>query len=140
MNRNPATICANAKESARQYAAHARTWVALVDGDPPQVRLLQDEAARRDAALHIVCDLVHVLECCWRAARCLHTADDPAAEQQVAAWALGLLSGDLDQVTRDMNARAAALPAGRRAVLETAVGYLSGHREHLHYDHALEQG
>ncbi|WP_127938333.1 hypothetical protein [Nonomuraea polychroma] len=46
--------------------------------------------------IHIVCELIHVLEYCWRAARCLHAPDDPAAEQQMAAWVLGLLAGNID--------------------------------------------
>ncbi|KAB2348590.1 hypothetical protein [Actinomadura rudentiformis] len=60
------------------------------------------------ATIHIVCDLIHVIEYYWRAARCLH---DPDAEQQAAAWILGLLAGNLNQVTGDMTTRAAALPA-----------------------------
>ncbi len=35
---------------------------------------------------------------------------------------------------------AAALPADRCSGLKTAVGYLTGHRDYLRYDHALEQG
>lgn len=96
---------------------HARTWVALVDGDPHQIRLLQTQAARRGATTHIVCDLDHVIEYCWLGARCLHAPDDPDAEQQVAAWVLGLLACDLDQVTGDMTTRAAELPVDRRARL-----------------------
>ena len=41
---------------------HARTWVVLVDGDRHQIELVQAEAARRKAAIHLVIDLVHVLE------------------------------------------------------------------------------
>jgi hypothetical protein len=54
--------------------------------------------------------LIHVLEYCWRGARCLHTADDPAAEQRVAAWALSLLAGNIDQVIGDMTTQAATFP------------------------------
>ncbi|GAA2610185.1 hypothetical protein SMC26_44510 [Actinomadura fulvescens] len=114
--------------------------MALVDGDPHQITLLQAEAARRGVRIHIVCDLIHVLEYCWRAARCLHTADDPDAEQQVAAWVLGLLAGNLTQVIDDMTTRAAAVPADRRAGLDAAAGYLSRHRAFLRYDQALEKG
>ncbi|WP_433191215.1 ISKra4 family transposase [Actinoallomurus sp. CA-150999] len=131
--------CAFDQAGARD-AAHARPWVVLVDGDPHQIRLLQAEATRRGATIHIVCDLIHVLEYCWRAARNLHTADDPAAEQRVAAWALGLLAGNTDQVIDDMTTQAAALPADRREGLQAAIGYLTRHREFLHYRHALEQG
>jgi CheY-like chemotaxis protein len=121
-------------------SGHARTWVVLVDGDPHQIRLLQAEAARRGVTVHIVCDLIHVLEYCWRGARCLHTADDPAAEERVAVWALGLLAGNTDQVIDDMKSQAAAIPADRRGGLETAARYLSNRREFLRYHHALEKG
>lgn len=47
---------------------HARTGVVLVDGDRHQIELLQVEAARRKAAIHLVIDLVHVLEYLWTAA------------------------------------------------------------------------
>lgn len=135
------TVIATAFDQAEaRDAAHARPWVVLVDGDPHQIRLLQAEAARRGVTIHIVCDLIHVLEYCWRGARCLHAADDPAAEERVAGWALGLLAGNTDQVIADMTTRAAALPTDRRGGLETAVRYLSRHREFLRYDHALARG
>ncbi|MFI0451898.1 hypothetical protein [Actinomadura sp. 6N118] len=70
-------------QATARDGAHARTWVVLVDGDPRQIRLLQAEAKRRSVSIHIVLDLIHVLEYCWRAARCLHTADDTAAEQHL---------------------------------------------------------
>ncbi len=41
---------------------HVRTWVVLVDGDRHQIELVQAEAGRRNAAVHLVVDLVHVLE------------------------------------------------------------------------------
>ena len=42
--------------------AHLRTWVVLVDGDRHQIELIEAEAARRKAAIHLVIDLVHVLQ------------------------------------------------------------------------------
>ncbi|MFI7705388.1 hypothetical protein [Nonomuraea sp. NPDC049480] len=111
-----------------------------MDGDHHQIHLLQTEAARRGIQLHIVCDLIHVLEYLWRGARCPHAADDPAAEERVAAWALGLLAGNTDQVIGEVKTQAAALPADRRGGLNTCVRYLSSHCEFLRYDHALEQG
>lgn len=92
---------------------HARTWVVLADGDHHQIQLLQSEAERRRVPIHIVCDLIHVLEYLWRGARCLHAADDPAAEQRVAGWALGLLAGRINDVIADLKAQAACLPADR---------------------------
>ena len=51
-------------------------------------------AARRGTAIHIVIDLIHVLEYIWKAAWCLHPAADPAAGDWVAARALAVLAGD----------------------------------------------
>jgi hypothetical protein len=39
-----------------------------------------------------------------------------------------------------MRTQGAALPTDRRGGLDTAIGYLSRHREFLYYDQALEQG
>jgi hypothetical protein len=75
-----------------------------------------------------------------RAARCLHDPDDPTAEQHVAAWALGLLAGNTDQVITTLNSHTTALPADRRGGLNAALRYLTGHRDHLHYDQALAVG
>ena len=47
---------------------HLRTWVVLMDGDRHQIELIEAEAARRKAAIHLVIDLVHVLEHLWAAA------------------------------------------------------------------------
>lgn len=135
------TVIARAFDQAQaRDPVHTRPWVVLVDGDLHQIALVREQAARRGVAVHIVCDLIHVIEYCWRGARCLHTADDPAAEQRVAAWALGLLAGNTGQVIDDMKTQAATLPADRRDGLTAAIRYLSGHREFLCYDHALEQG
>ncbi|GAA1699671.1 hypothetical protein GCM10009733_111950 [Nonomuraea maheshkhaliensis] len=115
---------------------HARTWVVLADGDHHQLQLLQAEADRRDVRIHVVCDLIHVLEYLWRAARCLHTAEDPAAEQRVAGWALVLLAGRIEEVIADLTARTTS----RGDALSAAARYLTSHRAFLRYDQALEQG
>ncbi|MDX3226159.1 hypothetical protein [Streptomyces sp. ME19-01-6] len=58
---------------------HQRCWVVLVDGATHQLDLVRAEADRRGVALHIVLDIVHVIEKLWAAARCFHTATDPEA-------------------------------------------------------------
>jgi hypothetical protein len=123
-----------------EASAHARPWGALVDGDLHQIALLGAEAKRRGVVLPIVCDLIHVLEYLWHGARCLHTAEDPAAEERVASWALGLLAGYLDQVIDDVRAQAAGLPTDQRDGLKTAIRYLTSHRDYLDYAHALAEG
>lgn len=121
---------------------HARTWVVLVDGARHQLDLVRDQAARRGVRIHIVIDVIHVLEYLWKAAWCLHAADDPAAQDWVATCALALLAGDTGHVaaTIDAQATAAGLSRQQRGGIDTCIRYLTGHAEHLRYDQALEGG
>ena len=121
---------------------HARTWVMLVDGDRHQIELIQAEAARRKAEVHLVLDLVHVLQYLWAAAWCFHARDDPAAEDWVAVQALAVLAGRAWQVTASLTAQAAqrGLTAGQRTGVETCVRYLTNNNEYLRYDQALAAG
>jgi hypothetical protein len=122
--------------------AHIRTWVVLVDGARHQLELIQAEAARRKVPIHIVIDLVHVLEYLWKAAWCLHAPGDSAAEDWVATHALALLAGHAGQVTTAVGVQAAAagLDADHRAGIDACIRYISNNIHHLCYDQALEKG
>ncbi len=121
---------------------HVRTWVVLVDGDRHQIELIQAEAARRKAAIHLVIDLVHVLEYLWAAAWCFHAPGDPAAEDWVAVQALAVLAGRTGQVTEFLAAQASqrGLAEGQRTGVDTCVRYLTNNKEYLRYDEALASG
>ncbi|MFE7115578.1 hypothetical protein ACFU99_09165 [Streptomyces sp. NPDC057654] len=73
-------IAAAFDQAAARDPGHLRDWIVLVDGARHQLDLIQAEAARRGHAVHIVLDIVHVLEKLWAASRCFHTATDPDAE------------------------------------------------------------
>ncbi|MGW2255977.1 ISKra4 family transposase [Kitasatospora sp. NPDC001660] len=119
-----------------------RPWVVLVDGARHQLDLVTAEAARRGVRVHIVVDLIHVLEYLRGAAWCLHTAGDPAAEAWVARHARTLLQGGAEQVAAQLQlaARAARLTKKRRKGIDAAVGYLRNKADHLRYDTALDRG
>jgi hypothetical protein len=122
--------------------SHARTWVVLADGDRHQIELIEAEAARRKAEVHLVLDLVHVLEHLWAAAWCFHARDDPAAEDWVAVQALAVLAGRTRQVTESLTAQAGqhGLTGSQRAGVEACVRYLTNNEAYLHYDQALAAG
>ena len=122
--------------------AHLRTWVVLVDGDRHQIELIEAEAARRKAAIHLVIDLVHVLEHLWAAAWCFHTRDDPAAEDWVAVQALAVLAGRTQQVTGSLTAQAGqrGLTESQRTGVQECVRYLTNNEEYLRYNEALASG
>ncbi|MGW0828333.1 ISKra4 family transposase [Streptomyces sp. NPDC002845] len=123
-------------------AAHARTWVVLVDGDRHQIELIETEARRRSVTVHLVIDLVHVLEYLWSAAWCFFAKDDPAAEDWVAEHALAILRGRSAQMASSITKQADEhrLAADRHSGVKECVHYLENKEPYLRYDQALEQG
>ena len=140
---DPAEVIAAAFSQAEaRDPQHRRTWVVLVDGAEHQLDLIRAEAARRGVTIHIVIDLIHVLEYLWKAAWCLHPAGDPAAEDWVAVKALAVLAGDSARVAAEITAEAdaAGLTAAQRTGADACVRYLTGKDEYLCYDQALAAG
>ncbi|MFF0747448.1 ISKra4 family transposase [Streptomyces sp. NPDC004111] len=121
---------------------HRRCWVVLVDGAPYQLDLIQAEARLRDVDVHIVIDIVHVLEYLWSASWCFHAPGDTAAEGWVAAHALAILNGNATEAADAIQAEAdqAELSAEQRRGADTCVRYLRTKNEFLRYDQALEAG
>ena len=63
VRRDPAEVIAAAfDEAGARDPLHLRTWVVLVDGAEHQLDLIRAEAARRAVTIHVVIDLIHVLE------------------------------------------------------------------------------
>ncbi|MFJ4429082.1 ISKra4 family transposase [Streptomyces bobili] len=121
---------------------HRRTWVVLVDGARHQLDVIRAEAARRNVTVHIVIDIIHVLEYLWGAAHCLHPAGDRAAETWVAQHARTILAGGSEQAAASISAAADAvgLRPGSRKGIDDAVGYLKNKAAYLRYDTALAEG
>jgi hypothetical protein len=143
VRRDPGEVITAAfDEAGARDSAHLRTWIVLVDGAEHQLTLIRAEASRRGAAIHIIIDIIHVLEYLWGCARALHAAGDPAAENWVAARALQVLAGHSDLVAEEITAEAdaAALTPGQRTSADACVRYLTGKNEYLRYDQALEAG
>jgi hypothetical protein len=99
VRRDPAEVIAAAfDEAAARGPGHQRTWVVLVDGAGHQLDLIRAEAARRAVTIHIVIDLIHLMEYIRGAAWSLHEAGDPAAEDWVAVKALTVLAGGSEEL------------------------------------------
>ena len=143
VERDPAEMIAAAFDQAEaRDPARQRTWVVLVDGAEHQLDLIRAEAARRGITIHIVIDLIHVLEYAWKAAWSLHPAGDPAAEDWVAVKTLAILAGDSARAVAEITAEAGAagLTGTQRAGADACVRYLVGLDEYLRYDQALAAG
>ncbi|WUG75981.1 hypothetical protein OG828_46240 [Streptomyces sp. NBC_00457] len=105
--------------------AHRRCWVVLVDGARHQHDLIKAEAWQRGVDVHIIVDLIHVLEYLWRAAWCLHDSGDASAESRVARHARVLPGGGVQQTAAALEeaARAAQLRGAQRKGIDEAVNH-----------------
>jgi hypothetical protein len=131
-------------EADRRDPGHARTWIALVDGDNYQLGLFQAAAAARGITLAVVIDFIHVLEYLWKAAWCFHAPRDPAMEDWVIAQALDILHGR----AADVIVRIARLardhppkPGGEHAkIIRKTLSYLQNKQAWMDYPRALAEG
>ncbi|MFI1953201.1 hypothetical protein ACH437_15355 [Streptomyces xinghaiensis] len=114
---------------------HRRCWVVLVDGARHQIDLFKAEALQRGVDVHIIVDLIHVLEYLWRAAWCLHNSGDASAESWVTPHARVLLGG-VQQTAAALEeaVRATGLRGAQRKGIDEVVNDLSGKAEYLRYD------
>jgi hypothetical protein len=137
-----AVIAAGFDEAGRRDPGCRRTWVVLVDGNRAQIEAVETEAARRGVTVHIVCDLVHVIEYLWKAAWSFFDKGDPDAEEWVAAQALKILGGKARQVAAGIRRRATTYgyQATEREGADTCAAYLTAKAPYLDYATALASG
>jgi hypothetical protein len=130
-------------EADRRDPGHARTWIALVDGDNYQLGLFQAAAAARGITLAILVDFIHVLEYLWKVAWCFHAPRDPAMEDWVIAQGLDILHGRVTEVI----ARIARLaeqhppePGSEHAkIIRKTLSYLQNKQAFMDYPRALAE-
>jgi hypothetical protein len=61
-------IIAAFDEAGARDPGRLRTWVVLVDGAEHQLALVRAEAGRGGVTMHVIIDIIHVLEYIWGAA------------------------------------------------------------------------
>jgi hypothetical protein len=131
-------------EADRRDPGHARTWIALVDGDNYQLGLFQAAAAARGITLAVVIDFIHVLEYLWKAAWCFHPPRDPAMEDWVIAQGLDILHGRAAEVTARISQLARDHPpqpgSEHAKIIRATVTYLQAKAPYLDYPRALANG
>jgi hypothetical protein len=131
-------------EAERRDPGHGRDWIALVDGDNHQIRLIEAEAAGRGVTgLVILIDLVHVMQYLWKAAWALHAPRDPAIETWTIAQALEILHGRAAGVIARITQLAGQHPprhSEHAKNIRKVLGYLTAKLPYLDYPRALQAG
>lgn len=131
-------------EAERRDPGHARDWVALVDGDNHQIRLIEQEAADRGITCPVILiDLIHVLEYLWKAAWAFHEPRDPAIETWTITQATDILHGRTAAVTARIAQLAEDHPpqhTEHAKNIRKVLHYLQAKQPYLNYPKALAAG
>lgn len=120
----------------------AKTWVAVVDGNKTQLKLLEQQARQHELDLTIVIDMIHVVEYLWKAGAVLNPKASPQLEAWVQHRLLEILRGRSSLVAAGMRRSATrrSLSKSARKPVDTCANYLLTYRRYLHYDDYLARG
>jgi len=130
------------QEARYRDSANEKTWVALVDGNKSQIRILKRLAKKNGLDLMIIVDLIHVTEYLWNAGRVFHPASGPELENWVRHRLLETLRGKAGLMAGGMRRSATlrGLSAKTREPVDVCARYLSNHSSYLQYDRYLAKG
>jgi len=130
------------EEAAHRDPEHQKKWVALVDGNKAQIRILRRMAKEKGIDLAVVVDLIHVMEYLWKAGRAFH----PEAGEELETWVrirlLETLRGKAGYVAGGMRRSATLrdLASGDRKPVDLCADYLLTYGPYLKYNDYLAQG
>jgi hypothetical protein len=141
--KEPETVISEAFDEALSRDPHQqKNWVALVDGNQTQLRLLTELAHKHNVQLTIVLDLIHVIEYLWKAAFVFHPPSSQQAEDWVSERLLRILEGKSSSVASAMRGCATRwkLTPEQRTSVDKCANYLLNHRDYLRYHDYLAAG
>ena len=130
------------EEALSRDPGRQKNWVALVDGNKTQLRLLNQLAKKYKIQLTIVLDLIHVIEYLWKAAFVFYPPSSKEAEDWVSDRLLRILEGKSSYVASGMRRRATLLQLEpeQRSAVDKCANYLLNNRDYLRYDLYLTEG
>jgi hypothetical protein len=143
LEKDPEQVIEQAFEEAnRRDPERQKRWVALVDGNPHQLRLLQQVQRRHGVELTVVLDLIHVVEYLWKAAFVFCAEATRELEDWVSERLLKILQGRACDVAAGIRRSATlrGLNPVQREAADTAANYLLHHAAYLRYHQYLATG
>jgi len=130
------------EEACCRDPVHQNHWVALVDGNKHQIRILRRMAKDKGLDLTIIVDIIHVIEYLWDAGRVFY----PKASEELESWVrvrlLEILRGKAGYVAGGMRRSATLRILGSeyRKPVDVCANYLLTYAPYLKYNHYLAQG
>jgi hypothetical protein len=143
LEKTPDDVIAEAiAEAQRRDPQKRRTWVALVDGNDHQLRVLRKLARRHKIQLTIVLDFIHVSEYVWKASLAFFGEQQVGREDWVEERLSRILCGNASQVAAGIRRSATLrrLTKRQRKAVDTCANYLLRHTRFLHYHEYLAAG
>lgn len=130
------------QEAEYRDPQHNKNWVALVDGNKLQIRVLRQMARKRRVDLTIVVDFIHVTEYLWAAGRAFHPESSQELERWVQQRLLEILRGNAGYVAGGMRRSATlrSLARAERKPVDACARYLLTYAPYLKYNRYLAQG
>jgi hypothetical protein len=130
------------QEAEKRDPKHRKKWVALVDGDANQLRLLRSIQRRHQVEMTIVLDLIHVVEYLWKAAFVFCAEGSVELEEWVSRRLHNVLQGYGSSVAAGMRRSATRreLSPDQRQSADTCADYLLNHSTYVHYHTYLAAG
>lgn len=139
----PQTVISEAfDEALSRDPNQQKNWVALVDGNKTQLRLLNQLAQKHKIQLTIVLDIIHLIEYLWKAAFVFHSPSSKQAQDWVSQRLLAILQGQSSLVAAAMRRSATLrqLQPELRSAVDKCANYLLNHRAFLKYHDYLVAG
>ena len=129
-------------EATRRDPRGQKRWVALVDGNLPQIDHLQQLAEERNIPLIIIVDFIHVAQYVWKAAGAFFPDQELEQDRWTRAHLLEILRGKASLVAAGMRRSATLreMAAAERKPVDDCADYLLHYSPYLQYDQALAEG
>lgn len=134
-------VCEMFTDALKREPQVEKEWIALVDGDPKQIRYLEKHAKRYNINVTIICDFIHVLEYLWKASPVWFTEPEKR-EVWVKNQLLRILQGKSSLVAAGMRrsaTRKKLIPSKRESV-DKCAQYLLNLAPYLKYHDYLSKG
>jgi hypothetical protein len=143
LEKAPEEVIAQAfEEAGYRDTEHQKSWVGLVDGNKPQIRILRRIAKDKGIDLTIIVDVIHVIEYLWDAGRAFYPQTGSELESWVRVRLLEILRGKAGYVAGGIRRSATlrALGCVERKPVDACANYLLTYAPYLKYNHYLAQG
>src|SRR3984893_16357330 len=123
-------------EAAHRDPKGQKRWVALVDGNLPQIDRLQQLAEERKIPLIIVVDFIHMAQYVWKAAGAFFPNQEFEADRWARGRLLEILRGKASLVAAGVRRSATLreMAAAERKPVDDCADYLLNYSPYLQYD------